>query len=153
LNFSHAHDHDRSIDNSRSNVQMSFGTRGMFGGFGARRSVGESSVMTDTAAFVVPVTFAGVDVLVQATPVEVVGAEPTSAATRVADAYGRAEAAILGVAESVAGTIDRLIDSGKSPKEVQVEFGLSVSLEGDVLVAKGKTEATLAVTLTYAVTH
>jgi hypothetical protein len=55
----------------------------------------------------------------------------------------------LGVAESVAGTIDRLVETGKCPKQVMVEFGLSVSLEGDVLVAKGKTEATLAVTLTY----
>jgi hypothetical protein len=109
--------------------------------------------MTDVAAFAVPVKFAGVDVLVQATPVSVVGAEPTSAASRVVDAYGRAEAAILGVAESVAGTIDRLVDSGRSPREITVEFGLSVSLEGDVLVAKGKTEATLAVTLTYGVAH
>ncbi|MEU4424118.1 CU044_2847 family protein [Actinoplanes sp. NPDC024001] len=105
--------------------------------------------MSDVAAHVVPVEFAGVEILVQATPVNVVGSEPTSAASQVKDAYERAEAAVLGVAESVAGTIDRLIKSGRQPREVQVEFGLNVSLEGNVLMAKGKAGAALAVTLTY----
>jgi len=105
--------------------------------------------MNDIAAVVVPVRFGGVDVMVQATPVTVVGSEPTSVASRVTDAYGRAEAAIMGIAESAAGTIDRLVHAGRKPKEVRVEFGLSVSLEGDVLVAKGKAGATLAVSLIY----
>jgi hypothetical protein len=101
---------------------------------------------------VVPMRFGGVDLLIQVTPVAVVGSEPTSAARRVVDAYGRAEAAIMGVASSVAATIARLIEQGKHPRQVQVEFGLGVSVEGDVVVVKGSTEATLAVTLTYDVT-
>jgi len=111
--------------------------------------VTESVTMNDIAAVVVPVRFGAVDVMVHATPVTVVGSEPTSVGSRVADAYGRAEEAILGIAESTAGTIDRLVQAGKHPKEVRVEFGLSVSLEGDVLIAKGKAGATLAVSLTY----
>lgn len=59
--------------------------------------------MGDEAAFAVPVTFAGVDVLVQATAVSVVGSEPTSAVSRVAAAYEQAERAILGVAQSPVG--------------------------------------------------
>jgi NTP-dependent ternary system trypsin peptidase co-occuring protein len=106
----------------------------------------------DAAHMVVPMRFAGVDLLVQATPVAVVGSEPTSAAGRVVDAYQRAEAAVIGVASSVAGTIGRLVEQGRRPSQVQVEFGLSVSLEGDIVVVKGTTEATLAVTLTYDVT-
>ncbi|BCY13468.1 CU044_2847 family protein [Actinoplanes sp. L3-i22] len=100
-------------------------------------------------ATLVPVTFAGVELMVQATPVTVVGSEPTSATSRVTDAYERAEAAVMGIAESVGGTIGRLIEAGKHPKEVKVEFGLSVSLEGTVLVTKGKAGATLAISLTY----
>jgi Trypsin-co-occurring domain 1 len=103
----------------------------------------------DGTRVVVPVRFGGVDVLVQATPVTVVGSQPTSAATRVVDAYQRAEAAVLGVASSVADTVNRLVEQGKHPRQVQVEFGVSVSVEGDVVVVKGATEATLAVTLTY----
>jgi hypothetical protein len=105
--------------------------------------------MSDVVATLVPVTFASVELMVQATPVTVVGSEPTSAASRVTDAYGRAETAIMSIAESVGGTIDRLIEAGKRPKEITVEFGLSVSVEGTVLVTKGTAGATLAISLTY----
>jgi hypothetical protein len=108
--------------------------------------------MSADAAVVVPMQFAGVDLLVEATPVSVVGDEPTSAASRVVDAYERAEQAVIGVASSVAGTISQLIKQGGHPSQVEVEFGLSVSLEGSVMVMKGTTEATLAVRLTYDVT-
>jgi hypothetical protein len=105
--------------------------------------------MGDGAAFVVPVQFGGVEVLVEATPVSVVGSEPTSAASQVITAYEQAERAVLGVAKSVAGTVGRLAKADTSPKQVQVQFGVSVSVEGNVLVVKGTTGATLAITLTY----
>jgi hypothetical protein len=107
--------------------------------------------MSVDAATVVPVRFGGVDLLVEATQVRLVGDEETSAASRVADAYERAEAAVLGVASSVAGTIGKLVKEGRRPSGVEVEFGLSVSLEGTVMVVKGTSEANLSVKLTYAV--
>ncbi|MFG2045714.1 CU044_2847 family protein [Dactylosporangium sp. NPDC048998] len=99
----------------------------------------------------VPVTFAGVDVLVQATPVSVVGSEPTSVSGKVVAAYAQAEKAIMSVAESVAGTVDVLAKSTVSPQQVQVQFGVSVSVEGDIMVVKGTTGATLSITLTYGI--
>jgi hypothetical protein len=105
--------------------------------------------MSLDAVTVVPMRFADVDLLVQVTQITVVGSEPTSASSRLVDAYARADAAITGVAASVARTIGKLVESGKHPRQVEVGFGLSISLEGDVMVVKGKTEATLAVTLTY----
>jgi hypothetical protein len=42
-----------------------------------------------------------------------------------------------------------LIEQERHPGQVEVEFGLSLSLEGSVMVMKGTTEATLAVRLTY----
>lgn len=121
----------------------------LFGAIRCRRRVRLSMVMGVDAGFVVPVNFSGVDVLVQATEVSVVGSEPTSAASRVVAAYAQAEEAILGVAESVAGTVAKLAEGVGSPQQVQVQFGVSVSLEGDVLVVKGTSAATLAITLTY----
>src|SRR5437763_16895015 len=75
----------------------------------------------DTATVAVPVRFAGMDVLVQASAVSVAGSEPTSAADRVRDAYQRAEPAVLGMARSLAGTVDRLVDEGAHPRTVEVE--------------------------------
>lgn len=43
----------------------------------------------------------------------------------------------------------RLVEHGRHPAQVQVEFGLTVSLEGDVVEVKGTTEANLAITLIY----
>src|SRR4051812_30034362 len=104
--------------------------------------------MDNNVALVVPVRFADVEVLVEVTETTVGGSEPVSATSHVVDAYDKAESAILAVTKSVAGTISRLTDAARRPKELQVEFGLSVTVEGDVLIAKGKAGATLAVTLT-----
>ncbi len=104
--------------------------------------------MNDPAVQVVPVRFGDVTLQVQAT--RLAGTERTStAAERVVAAYEDAEAVIMGVASSVAQTIERLQQSTRRPRQVQVEFGLSVSVEGTVLVVKGTTGAALAVTLTY----
>jgi hypothetical protein len=93
--------------------------------------------------------FAGVDLLVQATPMTVVGSHPTSVSSRLVDAYEQAEATIVAIASSVASTIGRLSTQTKKPTQVEVEFGLSVSVEGNIVVATGTAEATLAITLTY----
>jgi len=101
----------------------------------------------------VPMEFAGMDILVQATAARVIGTQPTSAADRVADAYLRAEPAIIRIASSVGHTISKLAQQSTAPREVTVDFGLAITLEGDVVVVRGKAEATIAITLTYDAAH
>ena len=93
--------------------------------------------------------FAGVDMLVQVADIAAAGTEDTSVASRVLDAYEKVEESLMGVAASVAGTVAELRHQGRHPKQVQVAFGLGVSLAGDVMLVQGTTQATLGVTLTY----
>ncbi|MDR7278263.1 CU044_2847 family protein [Catenuloplanes atrovinosus] len=102
--------------------------------------------MGDGVAVAVPVRFGGVAVLAEAMPVSrPAGSEETSVASQVIAAYVRAEQTVLGVA----GTVVRLGRAVASPSQVQVQFGVSVAVEGSVLVMKGTAGATLAITLTY----
>jgi Trypsin-co-occurring domain 1 len=101
------------------------------------------------AALVVPMRFAGADLLIQASQVTVAGSEPTSVRDKVADAYERAEPTIVRIASAVAGTVTKFTDEPVRPKQVEVNFGLAVSVQGDVVLLRGTTEATLAITLTY----
>lgn len=107
--------------------------------------------MSENAVIVVPMNLAGVDVLVQAAQVVVVGTEPTSATKKVLEAYEKAEQAIIGLGTSVAETIGKMKRAGSQPKQVELAFGLSFTTEGNVWVVKGGMEATLSVTLTYEV--
>jgi hypothetical protein len=95
---------------------------------------------------------AGVELLVETTPVA--GTEPTSgrldkAQEAVADAFERAQTAIVAVAESTVRTIGRLGERAARPDEMQVTFGLKFSAQGNVIVAGAAGEATLEVALTY----
>jgi hypothetical protein len=94
--------------------------------------------------------FAGVDLLMQATRVTAAGSQPTSASARVADVYERAEPVIIRIASAVAGTVAKLAQEPVKPQGVELNFGLSVSIEGDIVLLKGTTEATMAITLSYA---
>jgi len=92
------------------------------------------------------------DLLVETMPVT--GTEPTSgrldkAQEAVADAFERAQAAIVAVAESTVATIGRLGERAARPDEMQVKFGLKFSAQGNVIVAGAAGEATLEVALIY----
>jgi hypothetical protein len=94
----------------------------------------------------------GVDLLVETTTVA--GTEQTSAmldkaAGAVAQAFDRAQAAIVAVATSTVSTIGQLGRRSVHPEEVTVTFGLKFSAQGHVIVAGAAGEATLEVTLTY----
>ncbi len=94
----------------------------------------------------------GVSLLVETTPVA--GTEQTSSmldksAGAVAQAFDRAQAAIVAVAESTVGTIGRLGERSVHPDELTVTFGLKFSAQGHVIVAGAAGEATLEVALTY----
>ena len=93
--------------------------------------------------------FAGVDVLVQVSPLRVAGTQPTSTASRVVDAWHKVEEALLGVASSVATTIDRMPSGTRRPRELEVQFGFTLSTECEVVVVKGSAEATISVKMTY----
>ncbi len=93
----------------------------------------------------------GMDLPVETMPVT--GTEQTSvldkAQEAVADAFDRAQSAIVAVAESTVSTIGQLGRCSVRPDEMQVTFGLKFSAQGNVIVAGAAGEATLEVALTY----
>lgn len=63
--------------------------------------------------------------------------------------FDDAQVAIVTIAESLASTIDRLKNASNPPKTMQVEFGLTFSSRGSVLVTQSSSDATLRVTIGY----
>jgi hypothetical protein len=103
------------------------------------------------AGQIVPMRFAGADVLVQTVPVA--GTEPTSrmgdAAAKTLDALQRAHEVIVGAAASTVEVVSKLAAQGARPDKLEVEFGLGFSAKGNVIVAGGSVDGTLRVKLTY----
>jgi hypothetical protein len=104
------------------------------------------------AGRLLPLQVGGVELLVEATPVA--GSEPTStrldrAQDAVAEAFDRAQTAIVAIAASTVSTISELGQRAVRPDEMQVKFGLKFSVQGNVIVAGTAAEATLEVTMTY----
>jgi Trypsin-co-occurring domain 1 len=104
------------------------------------------------AGRLVPMRIAGVQMLVETTPVA--GTEPTAAKLAkaqdaVENAFDRAQEAIVAIAQSTVHTIDRLGQVAAHPDELEVSFGLKFSAQGHVFVAAAGGEASLEVTLTY----
>jgi len=91
------------------------------------------------------------ELLVEVTPV--VGTEPTSrtgeVGLRVLDAFERAKDAIVEVATSTAEVIGRMAERAVRPDHLEVQFGLSFSANGNVIVAGASAGATITVTLSY----
>jgi Trypsin-co-occurring domain 1 len=99
----------------------------------------------------IPVRIGGIEVLVESTPVA--GTQATSkasdAADHVVDAFDRAKETILEIAASTAGLIEDAARRGARPDQLQVEFGLKFSVQGNIIVAGATAEAALVVRLTY----
>jgi hypothetical protein len=91
------------------------------------------------------------ELLVEVTPVA--GSEPTSriddAAAAVGDAFARAQETIVEIATKAVGVIEEAGRRAASPKQLEIEFGLKFSAQGNVIVAGASGEATLQVKLTY----
>jgi len=91
------------------------------------------------------------DMLVET--VVVPGSQQTSklgdAIGQVSDAFERAQEAIVEVAASTARMIGRTAARGARPDHVEVQFGLLISAQGGVILAKVGGQASLTVTLTY----
>jgi hypothetical protein len=93
------------------------------------------------------------EVLVQT--VLVAGTEPTAgraqqALERAGEAFCRAQEIIVEVAKSTAEVIEKAAAKAARPDHVEIEFGLSFSVTGGVIMVAGATgEATLRVLLSY----
>jgi hypothetical protein len=87
------------------------------------------------AGRVIPLRVGGVELLVEASPVA--GSESTStrldrAQDAVAEAWDRAQSAIVEVAASTVSTLGQLGRHSVRPDEVKVKFGLKFSAQGRV---------------------
>jgi len=98
----------------------------------------------------IPMRFGGVEVLV-GTRTEA-GSERTSAASdlaaKVVDVFEDSKEVIAGVARSTADLLGEFAD-GVTPDRLEIEFGLSFTAKGNVIVAGASAEATLKVKLVY----
>jgi hypothetical protein len=99
----------------------------------------------------IPLRVGDVDLLVES--MAVAGSQPTSGLDRVGErvvgAFERAQAAIVEVASSVAGTVQELEARSRRPDRVEVEFGVKFTASGDVVVASASGEASLRVLVSY----
>jgi hypothetical protein len=91
------------------------------------------------------------ELLVETTPVA--GTEPTSkpgdVGLRVLDAFERAKDAMVEIASSTAEVIGRMAERAARPDHLEVQFGLSIAANGNIIVASASAEATITVTLSY----
>lgn len=101
-----------------------------------------------------PMQVDGVELFIETKP-GVAGSELTSgsraarATEAVLDAFDTAGTAIESIAGKVATTMSSLGRKGVAPQELTVEFGLSFTASGGVIVAGVEAQAALRVTLTY----
>ncbi|MGV1005309.1 MAG: CU044_2847 family protein [Candidatus Nanopelagicales bacterium] len=101
---------------------------------------------------IVPVQVDGVDLWVET--VVLPGSEPTSgglgkAGERVIEGFAAAQEAIGVIARRVAGTVAELSGQAVCPDKLQVEFGLSFTATGHILVAGSSAGTSLKVSVTY----
>ena len=104
----------------------------------------------------VPMQVGGVELLVQTVgEAPLVGSELTSGRVdkvtgAVVDAFDAAGVAIEAVAGKIAATVALLGAKALAPEKVSVEFGLSFTASGGVIVAGASAQASLKVTVSYA---
>jgi hypothetical protein len=67
----------------------------------------------------------------------------------VTDGFAKAEDAIVEVATRIASTINRMAERSVAPERLDVEFGLSFTVQGNVIVGSASGAASLKVTVSY----
>lgn len=93
----------------------------------------------------------GLTIYVETTESAVPPGQSRIAAAGAEDAAARAIETGAKLTESVAGLCRRVVDGLKNlpaegrPRSAELEFGLSISLEGNVYVVKGSGEGTIAI--------
>src|SRR5262249_11309216 len=100
---------------------------------------------------VVPIHIGDAQVLIEVTPVA--GTEPTSksgdAAQKVLGAFETVKDTIVDMAVSTKEVIDKTPARAVRPDHMEVQFGLKVSAQGNVIVAGASASASITVKLTY----
>ena len=103
------------------------------------------------ASNVVPIQIGDAQVLIEV--VSVAGTEPTSkpgdAAQKVLGAFETVKDTIVDMAVSTKEVIDKTVDRAVRPDHLEIQFGLKVSAQGNVIVAGASAEASITVKLTY----
>ncbi|CAL9399737.1 hypothetical protein SUDANB145_01439 [Streptomyces sp. enrichment culture] len=98
-----------------------------------------------------PVRVGDVELLVETVPVA--GSEPTSrlgeAGRRVTDSFDQVRDAVVEIGTSAAQAVGRLRAQAVRPEQVEVEFGLRLSVQGNVVLVGSSGEASLVVRMTY----
>jgi hypothetical protein len=103
------------------------------------------------AGRLIPVRVGDIEIEVETVPVagtEATGGRAARAAGSTLEAFSRAQDAIVQVARSTAGMIEKAGPAAR-PDRVEVEFGLKFSASGGVVMAGVAGEASLKVTLSY----
>jgi hypothetical protein len=85
--------------------------------------------------------------------VQLPGTEPTASpreiSARVTDAIETANETVVELAGKLAATVKRLEDLGRRPDHLAFEFGLSFSVQGNVIIMSSGAGASLKVTVSY----
>ncbi|GAA0981801.1 hypothetical protein GCM10009602_34670 [Nocardiopsis tropica] len=98
------------------------------------------------------VTDDGTVISIESAPVRKEGAAPVSRTPGKATGDKRLDSVLLRIrkiAEAVSAQLEELSSSSLAPSETEVEFGVTVSAEADVVVVKGTGEATFNVRMTW----
>lgn len=80
---------------------------------------------------------------------ELRGALADKAADGLVDAFDHAQDVIEAIATRLAGTVSSLAERAVHPDTVELEFGLSFTASGGIIVAGSSVEASLRVTIGY----
>lgn len=104
------------------------------------------------AVQVIPVRVGDVDLL--ATAVVVSGSEPTAGrvgqlAEQASETFAKAQDAIVGMAVSTAQVIGKAAARAARPDKMEIEFGLSFTAKGGIIIGGVSGEASLRVLLSY----
>lgn len=103
----------------------------------------------------IAVTVGDTEIFVETVAVTTPGTEQTAGRTqqaleKAADAFGQAQQVIVNVASSTAKMIEQAAARAARPDRVEIEFGLSFSATGGIVMVAGTTAgATLRVLLAY----
>jgi hypothetical protein len=125
----------------------------LYADFGWGLATGLAGVCDMAVGRSIPVTVGDTEVLVET--VVVAGTEPTAGRAQqmlesVADAFDHAQRVIVNVATSTAEMIETTAARAARPDHVEIEFGLSFSASGKIVMVAGATAgATLRVLLSY----
>jgi hypothetical protein len=101
----------------------------------------------------VPAEVGGVHILIETLPAaagtELTAGRVEDASQRVVEAFDQIQGAIAGIASRVVASLSAMVADVVEPDSVQVEFGLSFTASGNLVIVGGSGQASLKVTLKY----